>query len=196
MSLYHSFYIMKEYVRQLLIHCMLWQFGVLTKVLFRIFLLHKSLKANHSSKNIPCYSSANSVGKEYYVWRVKQFFCFQHLRCSCMIYLSSPWSYSTAINIFKLLYVLLSKSGYSKCEIQRAVAFEKLRCRMVGVYIPHCERDGSYSLIQCSSTGYCCCADPYSGKLSGCVKSPEKPHCPKKGIQFTAFMFSQRAFSV
>ncbi|XP_028395436.1 equistatin-like [Dendronephthya gigantea] len=68
---------------------------------------------------------------------------------------------------------------YFKCEKERAVNLVKTRCGMMGVYVPQCNKDGRYSLIQCKPSGHCCCADPSTGSLSGCVKSPQKPQCVK-----------------
>ena len=56
------------------------------------------------------------------------------------------------------------------------------KCGLEGVFIPACEKDGTYSPIQCDDGGNCCCADPDSGKRSDCVKAPEKPQCSQEGM--------------
>ncbi|XP_055953444.1 equistatin-like [Argiope bruennichi] len=52
----------------------------------------------------------------------------------------------------------------SECEKQRDSANQRRRGRL-GSFVPRCEQDGSFSKMQChSSTGYCHCADPQTGK--------------------------------
>ena len=72
------------------------------------------------------------------------------------------------------------KSEYSECEFQKATALARSRyCGLLGGFIPKCESDGSFSPMQCSPNGYCCCAKPECGERSDCVRAPNIPHCSK-----------------
>ena len=64
---------------------------------------------------------------------------------------------------------------------------------LVGVYIPQCEEDGSYSSKQChGSTGYCWCVDGEGNKLVGTQAEPgQKLNCSGGEIQYHSdFTFS------
>ena len=73
---------------------------------------------------------------------------------------------------------------YSQCEVHHAAAKTLTNCGEMGVYVPRCEKDGSYSPVQCDDGGYCCCADAVTGKRqkSTCVRAPKMPECRKEGI--------------
>ena len=75
----------------------------------------------------------------------------------------------------------------------------KTRLPMVGVFIPSCDDDGSYTRKQChGSTGYCWCADKHGKKFQetsvrgepdckGIVDSPL--HLQKSGLMMTKSLF-------
>ncbi|GFX18759.1 transposable element Tcb1 transposase [Trichonephila clavipes] len=61
-----------------------------------------------------------------------------------------------------------------KCLVKK---HRKESSGMIGGFIPQCEKDGTFKKEQCHySTGYCYCADPYTGKNTT-VPSRGDPNC-------------------
>ncbi len=49
---------------------------------------------------------------------------------------------------------------------------------LVGAYVPQCDDDGSFEVVQCwGSTGYCWCVDPKTGKPLGGAVRGQVPQC-------------------
>ncbi|XP_028399649.1 neurogenic locus notch homolog protein 2-like isoform X2 [Dendronephthya gigantea] len=88
------------------------------------------------------------------------------------------------VELTKVRYGECNAREYTKCELERTEGEQKL---LVGIYIPQCEEDGSYSKTQChGSTGYCWCVDVEGNKLEGtetrlwpnCTKEPPPTEAP------------------
>ncbi|GFQ94419.1 uncharacterized protein TNCT_239591 [Trichonephila clavata] len=61
-----------------------------------------------------------------------------------------------------------------KCLVKKN---KKESSGMIGGYVPQCEEDGTFKKQQCHySTGYCYCADPYTGKRTT-KPSRDDPKC-------------------
>merc|ERR550519_3051700 len=66
-------------------------------------------------------------------------------------------------------------AGLSKCQKQRRAA---LRTKMIGAFVPKCDRDGSYSAVQChASTGYCWCTKKDGNRVPGSTTRGVPPNC-------------------
>ncbi|XP_074662293.1 SPARC-related modular calcium-binding protein 1-like isoform X2 [Tubulanus polymorphus] len=53
---------------------------------------------------------------------------------------------------------------------------------VVGIYIPNCEADGSFSKVQChQATGYCWCVNKEGKPIPGTSVKGKKPKCQKQG---------------
>lgn len=64
----------------------------------------------------------------------------------------------------------------SKCEVER----DSVSQFLIGAFIPKCEKDGSYSKIQChGSTGSCWCVDEQGRKLEETETRFSEPDCDK-----------------
>ena len=67
-----------------------------------------------------------------------------------VLFLNLRWSKK------KSLIMNLFNTGLTKCQKDYAKAISKPR--LVGIFIPHCRQDGSFSPMQChASTGFCWC---------------------------------------
>lgn len=100
---------------------------------------------------------------------------------------------------FKLFYLLVddrppppSQPGYkvyahlvnrAPCSRARKLALGVLTVASVGVYVPQCNRDGSFNQIQCHQvTGYCWCVDE-KGIETPRTRTRGTPKCDKgKGV--------------
>lgn len=69
------------------------------------------------------------------------------------------------------------KTVNSKCQKER---LEATQSHLIGQFIPSCNPDGTYQLIQChASTAYCWCSSPDGKKLPGSEIRFKQPHCDK-----------------
>lgn len=70
----------------------------------------------------------------------------------------------------------------SKCLRDRQQALQNALSKdliMLGVFVPKCERDGSYSQIQCLNTSrYCWCVDSTGKEIHGTRVRLSRPRCP------------------
>ena len=70
----------------------------------------------------------------------------------------------------------------SKCLRDRQQALQNALSKdliMLGVFVPKCERDGSYSQIQCLNTSrYCWCVDSTGKEIHGTRVRLSQPRCP------------------
>jgi len=76
-----------------------------------------------------------------------------------------------------ILLLVFSFLGFSQTPCLDAVANAN---GLIGEFIPQCEDDGSYSLMQCwSSTGYCWCVDEDGVEIPGTALGPGEgvPNC-------------------
>ena len=63
------------------------------------------------------------------------------------------------------------------CTRARKLALGALTLASVGVYVPQCDRTGSFNQVQChQSTGYCWCVDK-EGKEMPRTRTRGKPTC-------------------
>ena len=79
--------------------------------------------------------------------------------------------------LFTLLLLFFSFLSFGQTPCLDAVANST---GLIGEFIPQCEDDGSYSLMQCwSSTGYCWCVDENGIEISGTSLGPGQgtPDC-------------------
>ena len=69
------------------------------------------------------------------------------------------------------------------CSRARKLALGVLTVASVGVYVPQCNRDGSFNQIQChQATGYCWCVDE-KGIETPRTRTRGTPKCDKgKGV--------------
>lgn len=69
------------------------------------------------------------------------------------------------------------------CSRARKLALGVLTVASVGVYVPQCNRDGSFNQIQChQATGYCWCVD-VKGIETPRTRTRGTPKCDKgKGV--------------
>lgn len=72
-------------------------------------------------------------------------------------------------------------SFYLDCEEKRAAALKLVELGLLGVFVPRCQKDGTYHPFQ-TVERESCCADLRSGELSKCVFAPNQPECVRKGI--------------
>lgn len=74
-------------------------------------------------------------------------------------------------------------SGLTECQQK---AYQATHPALVGAFIPQCNADGSYALVQCwGSTGYCWCASEDGSEWPG-TRVRGKPNCDaSKGIDIT-----------
>lgn len=71
-----------------------------------------------------------------------------------------------------------SKTGLSRCQQEREEARAVARRPTVGIFIPSCNKDGTYAEIQChAATGYCWCATKLGKPITGTSLSEKKPDC-------------------
>ncbi|XP_064600640.1 SPARC-related modular calcium-binding protein 1-like isoform X3 [Liolophura sinensis] len=74
-----------------------------------------------------------------------------------------------------------SKTGLSRCQQEREEARAVARRPTVGIFIPSCNKDGTYAEIQChAATGYCWCATKLGKPITGTSLSEKKPDCKAK----------------
>ena len=80
----------------------------------------------------------------------------------------------------------------SECQRQRVTSLERrLDLGMVGGFIPNCEENGDFSLVQChGSTGYCWCANPDGSEILG-SRIRGEPECDqhRKYLLHQIFLF-------
>lgn len=67
------------------------------------------------------------------------------------------------------------------CQRERMRAMAMRNRTVVGMFIPSCQPDGSYNLIQCHNvTGFCWCVDNLGNILTG-TRKWGKPNCTRIG---------------
>ena len=68
----------------------------------------------------------------------------------------------------------------SRCD---GILEEQRNASLIGAYLPQCEEDGSFSLLQChASTGYCWCVNGQSGVPISDLVRFEQPSCSELGL--------------
>lgn len=76
---------------------------------------------------------------------------------------------------------LIISAPTSKCLRERHDALQQARAKdliMLGVFVPNCEPDGSYSQVQCLNTShYCWCVDSTGGEIKGTRVWQSQPKC-------------------
>lgn len=76
---------------------------------------------------------------------------------------------------------LIISAPTSKCLRERHDALQQARAKdliMLGVFVPNCEPDGSYSRVQCLNTSrYCWCVDSTGGEIQGTRVWQSQPKC-------------------
>ena len=76
---------------------------------------------------------------------------------------------------------LVETRPQSKCEKERAAV--ENGPLLLGQFTPQCEKDGSYSKVQChNSTGYCWCVDGDGNKLVETEVRFKRPNCSEGEI--------------
>ena len=59
---------------------------------------------------------------------------------------------------------------------------------MLGVFVPKCESDGSYSQVQClDSSQYCWCVDKTGKEIHGTRVRGSRPRCPTLNLAHSKF---------
>ena len=86
-----------------------------------------------------------------------------------VLFLNLRWSKK------KSLFMNLFNTGLTKCQKDYAKAISKPH--LVGIFIPHCRQDGSFSPMQChASTGFCWCVTQ-DGKKVPNTDTRGDPNC-------------------
>lgn len=72
----------------------------------------------------------------------------------------------------------------TKCMQEREEAQAIARKPTVGIFIPECRLDGSYSETQChAATGYCWCVTNDGKPIAGTSISGKRPSCKRKSTR-------------
>ena len=68
-------------------------------------------------------------------------------------------------------------SEMTECQQQRVTGLERISFGMIGGFVPNCEPNGDFSLVQChASTGFCWCANPNGAEIMG-TRIRGEPDC-------------------
>jgi hypothetical protein len=93
----------------------------------------------------------------------------------------SPSPTSPALNTYNALSFL---SAPPSCTEERKRVFKSIRERhllRVGIFIPDCDADGSYSEMQCSQNKRLCwCVDIYGAEIDDTRVVAKRPDCRRK----------------
>ena len=82
-------------------------------------------------------------------------------------------------------------SPTSKCLQDRQQALQNAKSKqliMLGVFVPKCESDGSYSQVQClDSSQYCWCVDKMGKEIHRTRVRGSRPRCPALNLAHSRF---------
>ena len=82
-------------------------------------------------------------------------------------------------------------SSTSKCLQDRQQALQNAKSKqliMLGVFVPKCESDGSYSQVQClDSSQYCWCVDKMGKEIHRTRVRGSRPRCPTLNLAHSRF---------